>query len=285
MGKLLYKLKKQQSECTEQNLPHNRWQVFWDVIKRRWRFLLATSLLTSIFCLPYFAWNWIVNQAIRQLTLNADTVDFVKLLAYVNTKGVVNIALFALCGVGISGGVYVVQRLVWGEVVFVGDFWQGVKDKPWKNAVVFALLGVAVWCVEFVFVYVPSVEMSAFQRMLMYGFSVLLVAYVAAVCVFFAVQNAVYKVGFGVCFKNSLVLALKGLLPITGFLVVAIIPQTVPFFFYNTVVDVVGYVVVALFGVGYATLVLTLVADYVLDKEINSVNYPQIVDKGIVRNK
>ena len=64
-----------------------------------------------------------------------------------------------------------------------------------------------------------------------------------------------------------------------------IIPQTVPFFFYNTVVDVVGYVVVALFGVGYATLVLTLVADYVLDKEINSVNYPQIVDKGIVRNK
>ena len=285
MGKLLYKLKKQQSECTEQNLPHKRWQVFWDVIKRRWRFLLATSLLTSIFCLPYFAWNWIVNQAIRQLTLNADTVDFVKLLAYVNTKGVVNIALFALCGVGISGGVYVVQRLVWGEVVFVGDFWQGVKDKPWKNAVVFALLGVAVWCVEFVFVYVPSVEMSAFQRMLMSGFSVLLVAYVAAVCVFFAVQNAVYKVGFGVCFKNSLVLALKGLLPITGFLVVAIIPQTVPFFFYNTVVDVVGYVVVALFGVGYATLVLTLVADYVLDKEINSVNYPQIVDKGIVRNK
>ena len=267
MGKLLYKLKKQQSECTEQNLPHNRW------------------LLTSIFCLPYFAWNWIVNQAIRQLTLNADTVDFVKLLSYVNTKGAVNIALFALCGVGISGGVYVVQRLVWGEVVFVGDFWQGVKDKPWKNAVVFALLGVAVWCVEFVFVCVPSVEMSAFQRMLMYGFSVLLVAYIAAVCVFFAVQNAVYKVGFGACFKNSLVLALKGLLPVVGFVAVAVLPQTVPFFFYNTVVDVVGYVVVAVFGVGYATLVLTLVADYVLDKEINSVNYPQIVDKGIVRNK
>ena len=285
MGKLLYKLKKQQSECTEQNLPHNRWQVFCDVLKRRWRFLLATSLLTSIFCLPYFAWNWIVNQAIRQLTLNADTVDFVKLLAYVNTKSVVNIALFALCGVGISGGVYVVQRLVWGEVVFVGDFWQGVKDKPWKNAVVFALLGVAVWCVEFVFVYVPSVEMSAFQRMLMYGFSVLLVAYVAAVCVFFAVQNAVYKVGFGACFKNSLVLALKGLLPVVGFVAVAVLPQTVPFFFYNTVVDVVGYVVVAVFGVGYATLVLTLVADYVLDNEINSVNHPQIVDKGIVRNK
>lgn len=285
MGKLLYKLKKQQSDCTEQNLPHNRWQVFCDVLKRRWRFLLATSLLTSVFCLPYFAWNWIVNQAIRQLTLNADTVDFVKLLSYVNTKGAVNIALLALCGVGISGGVYVVQRLVWDEVVFVGDFWQGVKDKPWKNAVAFALLGVAVWCVEFVFVYVPSVEMSAFQRMLMYGFSVLLVAYVAAVCVFFAVQNAVYKVGFGACFKNSLVLALKGLLPVVGFVAVAVLPQTVPFFFYNTVVDVVGYVVVALFGVGYATLVLTLVADYVLDKEINSVNYPQIVDKGIVRNK
>lgn len=285
MGKLLYKLKKQQSECTEQNLPHNRWQVFCDVLKRRWRFLLATSLLTSIFCLPYFAWNWIVNQAIRQLTLNAEVVDFVKLLAYVNTKGVVNIALFALCGVGISGGVYVVQRLVWGEVVFVGDFWQGVKDKPWKNAVIFASLGVAVWCVEFVFVYVPSVEMSAFQRMLMYGFSVLLVAYVAAVCVFFAVQNAVYNVGFFACFKNSLVLALKGLLPVVGFVAVAVLPQTVPFFFYNTVVDVVGYAVVALFGVGYATLVLTLVADYVLDKEINSVNYPQIVDKGIVRSK
>ncbi len=285
MGKLLYKLKKQQSECTEQNLPHNRWQVFCDVLKRRWRFLLATSLLTSIFCLPYFAWNWIVNQAIRQLTLNAESVDFVRLLSYVNTKGAVNIALLALCGVGISGGVYVVQRLVWGEVVFVGDFWQGVKDNPWKNAVVFALPGVAVWCVEFVFVYVPSVEMFAFQRMLMYGFSVLLVAYVAAVCVFFAVQNAVYNVGFFACLKNSFVLALKGLLPITGFLVVAITPQTVPFFFYNTVVDVVGYAVVALFGVGYAMLVLTLAADYVLDKEINSVNYPQIVDKGIVRSK
>ena len=285
MGKLLYKLKKQQSECTEQNLPHNRWQVFCDVLKRRWRFLLATSLLTSIFCLPYFAWNWIVNQAIRQLTLKVEVVDFVRLLSYVNTKGAVNIALLALCGVGISGGVYVVQRLVWGEVVFVGDFWQGVKDNPWKNAVVFALPGVAVWCVEFVFVYVPSVEMSAFQRMLMYGFSVLLVAYVAAVCVFFAVQNAVYNVGLFACFKNSFVLALKGLLPITGFLVVAITPQTVPFFFYNTVVDVVGYAVVALFGVGYAMLVLTLAADYVLDKEINSVNYPQIVDKGIVRSK
>ena len=112
----------------------------------------------------------------------------------------------------------------------------------------------------------------------------LLVAYVAAVCVFFAVQNAVYNVGFFACFKNSLVLALKGLLPVVGFVAVAVLPQTVPFFFYNTVVDVVGYAV-ALFGVGYATLVLTLVADYVLDKEINSVNYPQIVDKGIVRNK
>ena len=96
MGKLLYKLKKQQSECTEQNLPHNRWQVFCDVLKRRWRFLLATSLLTSIFCLPYFAWNWIVNQAIRQLTLKVEVVDFVRLLSYVNTKGAVNIALLAL---------------------------------------------------------------------------------------------------------------------------------------------------------------------------------------------
>lgn len=209
MGKLLYKLKKQQSECTEQNLPHNRWQVFCDVLKRRWRFLLATSLLTSIFCLPYFAWNWIVNQAIRQLTLKVEVVDFVRLLSYVNTKGAVNIALLALCGVGISGGVYVVQRLVWGEVVFVGDFWQGVKDNTWKNAVVFALPGVAVWCVEFVFVYVPSVEMSAFQRMLMYGFSVLLVAYVAAVCVFFAVQNAVYNVGFSLVSKTVLFLRSK----------------------------------------------------------------------------
>ena len=45
------------------------------------------------------------------------------------------------------------------------------------------------------------------------------------------------------------------------------------------------YAVVALFGVGYAMLVLTLAADYVLDKEINSVNYTQIVDKGIVRSK
>ena len=274
------------------NLPKNRKQLF-KYLASRWDAVLSVSLLVTLLAVPLIAVIMVQSAVCANITLqmnqapdNEKAVYVLRLLRAQSVGALVSVVGFYPLCLGLNGAFRYYKRTVWAEGATIrDDFWQGVKDKPWKNAVVFALLGVAVWCVEFVFVYVPSVEMSAFQRMLMYGFSVLLVAYVAAVCVFFAVQNAVYNVGFFACFKNSLVLALKGLLPVVGFVAVAVLPQIVPFFFYNTVVDVVGYAVVALFGVGYATLVLTLVADYVLDKEINSVNYPQIVDKGIVRNK
>ena len=274
------------------NLPKNRKQLF-KYLASRWDAVLSVSLLVTLLAVPLIAVIMVQSAVCANITLqmnqapdNEKAVYVLRLLRAQSVGALVSVVGFYPLCLGLNGAFRYYKRTVWAEGATIrDDFWQGVKDKPWKNAVIFALPGVAVWCVEFVFVYVPSVEMSACQRMLMYGFSVLLVAYVAAVCVFFAVQNAVYDVGFFACFKNSLVLALKGLLPVVGFVAVAVLPQTVPFFFYNTVVDVVGYAVVALFGVGYATLVLTLVADYVLDKEINSVNYPQIVDKGIVRNK
>lgn len=284
MARLLKnKISHKSADCTEQNLPHNRWQVFCDVLKRRWRFLMVVSLLTSIFCLPYFVWNWIVGQTIRRLS-QAETVNAIELLSYVNTRGAVNIALFALCGVGLSGGVYVVQRLVWGEVVFVGDFWQGLKGTWYKNAFALGIVGLAAWCVDFVFVYAPTQIGDVAVRMLFYGVSILFVCFAAVFALFVAVQNAVYNVGWGHCFKNAAMLTLKSFFPTLGLLVVAVIPQTICFFFDNTIVDIVGYVLVAVFLSGVFMLVAVLVADHTLDKEINAKTYPQIVDKGIVRN-
>lgn len=159
------------TDFTEQNLPHNRWQLFGDLFKHRFGFLMKAGLLTALFFLPYFIWNTIMLEELRLL---ADTITetnayevAVQMLALSNTKNAVNVLFFGICAIGISGGVSVIQKCAWGEIVFISDFFVALKRDWLKDFFFGVILGLSYWLVEYAIRFVPLSTLDTTVSVLM----------------------------------------------------------------------------------------------------------------------
>lgn len=275
------------TDFTEQNLPHNRWQLFGDLFKHRFGFLMKAGLLTALFFLPYFVWNTIMLEELRLL---ADTVTetnayevAVKMLALSNTKNAVNVLFFGICAIGISGGVSVIQKCAWGEIVFISDFFVALKRDWLKDFFFGVILGLSYWLAEYAIRFVPLSTLDTTVSVLMYGITTVQFVLIAVMTMFSICQNAVYQLSILKLLKNSFAFTFKGFFPMFGIMICVVCPVFL-LFVNNMIVDIVAAVMFSLI-LGFGLLGIVLYADSLFDKYINKDNYPQLVDKNINRTQ
>jgi len=134
--------KHDKKDFTLADLPDNRFDQFFDVIKTRFTGLLTLNLLYLMFVLPMlliFLWIFII--ALPEWEVAYPTKDPLEnLITYLNGFLLICIPLNAIAGPATAGAHYVLRNWSWGEHARAGaDFWMEFK-RSWKTSAVYNAL-------------------------------------------------------------------------------------------------------------------------------------------------
>lgn len=154
------KQKAAKTDFSEQNLPHNRKEVFFDCVKLYWQKLLLLGLIMLACAVPLLTVSAVcdtVQQGLsRQLEDGViDKVAYKGQAAWLRfAEALIDIPCFVIVCVGLSGAVRVTRQMIWAEpLFFANDFADGIK----QNWLTFCLCG---FLVSLLNVYLAFAESS-----------------------------------------------------------------------------------------------------------------------------
>lgn len=275
------KQKVAKTDFSEQNLPHNRKEVFFDCVKLYWQKLLLLGLIMLACAVPLLTASAVcdtVQQGLsRQLADGViDKVAYNGQTAWLRfAEALIDIPCYVIVCVGLSGTVRVTRQMIWAEpLFFANDFADGIK----QNWLTFCLCG---FLVSLLNVYLAFAESSGGGLPAYLPLGVVTIV-VLPTALWMMAASSVYKIGIGKNITNSFVLYIKT--PFVTWLFVALfasvaIPGLIGFVALRCILLAV-FIVVLLPAL---VMLWQLVCYSYFDKFINKQAYPEIVDKGIWR--
>lgn len=275
------KQKVAKTDFSEQNLPHNRKEVFFDCVKLYWQKLLLLGLIMLACAVPLLTVSAVcdtVQQGLsRQLEDGViDKVTYNGQTAWLRfVEALIDIPCYVIVCVGLSGTVRVTRQMIWAEpLFFANDFADGIK----QNWLTFCLCG---FLVSLLNVYLAFAESSGGGLPAYLPLGVVTIV-VLPTALWMMAASSVYNIGIGKNITNSFVLYIKT--PFVTWLFVALFASV-------AIPGLIGFV--ALRCIFLAVFIVVLLPALVMlwqlvcysyfDKFINKQAYPEIVDKGIWR--
>ena len=284
------KIKRAESDFTADGLPHNRFQLFFDCLKIRHRLLFAAGGVLLLFALPLLILLLTHDATCAKIFADGATANEDKAMWLFYTDlffGLGNIVGYVILGLGLAGTARVLRQLSWGEGIFFGrDFADGIKLNGGAYAIVFALVGV----VRLVCSVMNGAQANEFfWAVIKYMPLVSSVFLLAPVALLLLAEIAIYKSKLLRLTKNAVLMYFKtlpstflatlcALLPFVGMAVIGAFSVPV----YAKTLFVTLYVVLLLPVTQFGEL---LYCNMLFDKFINAEFYPEMVDKGVTRNK
>lgn len=280
-----FKLKSAKSDFTKSMLPHNRKQVFSDVVKLHWKELLILGFVALIFSLPLL-FSQVMQDNITAGIINAlpdspteeqFAAARADIVAYENTRAFINIIFLLLFSVALSGILRVVRQYAWEENVSLSaDFFAGVKQNLGQISLVALISGVIyALCVLSYNLSSMASGVSAYLFIIPVGVSLLVALPVAgytlaAVAVYSNkfIQNV--KAAFTVYAQNPF----KALLA-TLCCMLVFIPQYIPDFYCHVFGRMISSLLCPFVLLGWLLFCFNR-----FDKKINAKFFPELVGKG-----
>lgn len=275
------KQKVAKTDFSEQNLPHNRKEVFFDCVKLYWQKLLLLGLIMLACAVPLLTVSAVcdtVQQGLsRQLEDGViDKVAYNGQTAWLRfAEALIDIPCYVIVCVGLSGTVRVTRQMIWAEpLFFANDFADGVK----QNLPTFCLSGLATGLIK---VYLAFAESSG-GGLLSYLPAGVVTIVVLPTTLWMMSASTIYNIKLGKNISNAFVLYIKT--PFVTWLFIAL-------FLSVAVLKLIGLVAVRCIFLAVFVVVMLpifmllwqLVSYSYFDKFINKQAYPEIVDKGIWR--
>lgn len=281
----LFKNKPNKREYTRDMLPHNRKEVFFDVLKLQWKSLLGLggivllAFIPLIFC--YAAENTYASIMLDNSGAIQGTPEYNAVLNQINMlsniMAFVRIPFFVLLSVVLGGVARVVRQHAYEECVsFSYDFPEGIKQNA-KGAALLALLTSSVFALSYMAFGLRTVTDEVFGVVCAFPIALYFVVFIPIAAVV-AVLIPVYNNSFSRNLKWALYIFAKKPLRIIISLLLSMSVfalSLVPGF----IVGLIGLVVGAML-IPVAMLGFYLSTFDVLDEYINRDNFPEIVGKG-----
>lgn len=280
---MLFRRKEQKEVKDEEalrKLPHNRKEVFWDLIKHRKMTLFALSCFTFMFFIPLavdlFYFNFIEVAAIA-------SEKYEYLFSLVLTSMLIMIPCMIIGFIGLSGAFYTAKRLVWQEDVSLGnDFFKGIKENLLQGFINGLIFGVVLFglVVGGTFLLVTP-NLSEILKGIGIGALILLVLTFGMVIPLNFAQSVYYSNSYRVTLKNSF--SFLGLLNwriLVTFLLSTGVVITLCCF--NFITLAIGLFLFAILN-SVVVIIYTLLAHHAFDKYINQEHYPEYVGKGLYK--
>ncbi len=146
MAKAKRKFKSAKQDYTVAMLPHNRREVFFDVLKMNWGRFILYGFMFLLLSLPFHLSSVMQTVQIGNIMSNAEldeTQKIVESMRVQNEEALIKIPCFVLLSFGIAGFSRVIRQYAWGENVFFGsDFFKGLKSNGFQMLLTGLLSGI-----------------------------------------------------------------------------------------------------------------------------------------------
>ena len=286
------KEKKIKSDLTIEDMPHNRLQVFFDVIKVRWDILLYIGLTLFLFFIPLIIalftenifvsnlYELFVNGNINEETYRINLFQTNLIFTLIESIAILLIAL------PLSGIIRIYRLLCFYEgIIFFRDLFKGIKDNIKQVVVVFIIDVLLFIATKLSINYLIASGNNDFINTIIFFLPAFLFGIlILPISLLHILQVSIYNNKYFENVKNSFVLYFKS--GFTSFGVTLLLFSPLFLFFINAIyTPIILLSLYALLFTPLAVLFAFLHANWVFDKYINKSQYPEIFDKGIYRNK
>ena len=262
------------------SLPHNRKEVFFDLLSHRKMTLFAMSCFTFMFFIPLAVDLFIFNYW-EAIAIAAEKNEYLFSLIFYSM--LILIPCMVIGFIGFAGAFYTAKRLVWQEDISLGvDFFTGIKEN-WKRALLNGFLfGVIVFGFvvggSFLLIYVPVTPIWSGIGI---GALILVLITFGIVIALNFTQDVYYENGPFVTLKNSFCfLGLLNWKVLVLFLLTTGGAVTLCCFNYITLL--IGLFLFAIFN-SVVVILYTLLSHFAFDKYINKEHYPEMVGRGLYK--
>ena len=264
------------------SLPHNRKEVFFDLLAHRKMTLFALSCFVFMFFIP-LAVDLLYFNFLESVAITENKMEYLFSLFFYSMLIMLPCMLIGF--LGLAGGFYVAKRLVWQEDVSLAvDFFHGIKEN-WKHAIlngfVFGLFlfGLVVGT-TYLLIYSPSTPILSGI-----GIGALLTLFLTFGMVISLnfTQDVYYENGVFTTYKNSFCfLGLLNWRVLVLFLLTTGAVVTLAVF--NMLTLGIGLALFA-FTNGVVIVLYTLISHSAFDKYINQEHYPEMVGRGLYKKE
>ena len=135
----MFKRKEKQISDSEAKrmLPHNRKEVFFDLLRHRKMTLFALSCFTFMFFIPLTV-DLLFFNFLESVAIANEQTDYLFSLVFYSMLIMVPCMIIGF--LGFAGAFYTAKKLVWQEgTMFASDFFQGIKEN-WGRAILNGLI-------------------------------------------------------------------------------------------------------------------------------------------------
>ena len=278
--------KRKEKELTDSEalmaLPHNRKELFFDLLKNRKMALFALSCYVFFFFIP-FAVDLFIFNYLESMAIASDKLEYLFSLIFYSM--LIAIPCLVIGFLGFAGGFYVIKKMVWQEGISTSvDFFTGIKEN-WKRAILNGLL----FSVILFGLVVGSSYLLIFTRSspilcgVGIGALILLFIVFGIVATLNLTQDVYYTNGVGATLKNSFCfLGLTNWKVLVTFLMTTGV--VVALSALNMITLAIGLFLFAILN-SLVIVIYTLIAHSAFDKYINQEHYPDFVNKGLYKKE
>ena len=278
-------IKRKERHITEdeaiRSLPHNRKEVFFDLIKHRKMTLFVLSCFTFMFFIPLavdlFYFNFLEAVAI-------ENEKFEYLFSLIFYSMLIMLPCMLIGFLGFAGAFYTAKKLVWQEGISTAiDFFQGIKEN-WKYALVDGMVfGIALFGLviggSYLYIFAP---VHAAVKGIGIGALIIVFIVLGIITALNFTQNVYYQNPYFRTFKNSFsFLGLTNWKTLLTFIFSTGVVVTLNCF--NMITIGVGLFLFAILN-SVVIIIYTLIAHSAFDKYINQEHYPEMVGKGLYKD-
>ncbi len=262
------------------DLPKNRFELFWDILKNQWRTIIIIGLIFLIVFLPMIIVRYYNMLVLNDFLIASDEVNDAKLISLQMSYYLLFIGLLWFIGICLGGIARIYKKMTFNEGYFLGaDYFKGLKENSKEFTIIFIIYGLINFILEMVSLsfLLENSFMYYLFKLINYGLFTPLLFIAISLC-------ALYTDGVLKKIKSSFYLYIKHL-PLCLLIAVIIelpllllmIPQTfiqllVP------IIYVLGYLPVAY-------LISQIILYHIFDVEINRVSFPELVEKGMYKKE
>lgn len=267
--KRVYYGKGNKKDFTKDDLPANRWSLFWSMVRVNASRLFGANLLFVLFALPLYFWVFELNlPALSNLYdagASAEEIGNLVVQMVYGTAPCVFLLSFGFCGL-----TYLSTKMAKDQNVWVwSDFWHAIKVN-WKQTMLLGLLNALIVILAYVAItfygtFAGDTALAVIPQVLVWVGVVLWIF----VNLYAWPMMVSYELPFGKMLKNCLILAI-GRLPQT--VLMALLAAVLPALWFVAIdlwVYIITYVLYIFIGFAFVSLAIVSITNAIFDRDIN----------------
>lgn len=265
-------------DYTLNDLPKSRMDLFKDIIKNNYSYILLLGLICLLSFLPY-----IINRYINLYTLSVASIEenyFSVLKTSTITKDLIDILTFIICAIGLSGIIKVVNKFTYNEgFIFNLAFSKGIKDNIKDFIILFFIYSIIKLLLDYLGIL--YIEQNSF---IYYLFKIILYLIITPILIISLKVSSTYSDSLLKKISVSIILFIKNLFYILFLYIILIAPLFI-LLINITYIQLFLPIVYSMFYFPIGIICFVNFINNVLDKEINKKNFENLVNKGLKKEE